>query len=86
MQADKVLGTSVRISLALGEHKGVSVPKSLLKEDIRRLTRQPYPVERVYCRKNKDEKYSTVTYHNNKLNLPIPKEIEDLLSDELMNE
>lgn len=86
LQADKALGTSVKISLALGDHKGVSVPKSLLKEDIRRLTRQPYPVMRVYCKKNKDEKYSTITYHNNKLNLPISKEIEDLLSDELMNE
>ena len=41
---------------------------------------------RVYCRKNKEEKYSMITYNSDKLNLPIPKEIEWLLNDELINE
>ena len=86
LQADKALGTTIKVSLALGDDKGISVPKSLLKEDIRRLTCQPYPVMRVYCRKNKEEKYSMITYNSHKLNLPIPKEIEWLLNDELINE
>ena len=86
LQADKALGTTIKISLALVDDKGISVPKSLLKKDIRRLTCQPYPVMRVYCRKNKEEKYSMITYNSHKLNLPIPKEIEWLLNDELIDE